>query len=290
MKNLQLKQQTWIATLAMALCFLWTDLVQAQSNAWTGGGTGFMNATYGNDKVGVGRVPKYKFDVKGYIRGRHFVIESSGLGLHSEAHGISILGQSTKYWKFKSDGGIDLYNRNGQRKGVLYHNNANGFGLLDGDHNWALRIERDQYTSFLINNSEKMRINSSGQVIIGATTAPVLSTTGNLSTYKLYVNGGMLAKEVKIDTGWADYVFEEDYNLTSLENVKEHINTYGHLHNTPSEEELAAQGGVELGSITVNQQEKIEELFLHLIEINEKMKSLEKENQTLNNKIEELTK
>ena len=79
---------------------------------------------------------------------------------------------------------------------------------------------------------------------------------------------------------WADYVFDNDYELLSLPQVKDHINEHGHLHNTPSAEEIDQQG-LELGGMMVNQQEKIEEIFLHLIELNDKLETLEQENQVL---------
>jgi len=91
----------------------------------------------------------------------------------------------------------------------------------------------------------------------------------------LFVKGGGIFDEVKVDVNWADYVFEEDYELTPLAVVENHIEENGHLHNTPSATELEQNGGVELGAITVNQQEKIEELFLHLIELNKKYEQLQ---------------
>lgn len=53
------------------------------------------------------------------------------------------------------------------------------FGLLDGDGNWSYRAEKDNNTRFYIDNSEKMRILSNGNVGIG-TTNPI---------YTLDVNG-----------------------------------------------------------------------------------------------------
>lgn len=46
---------------------------------------------------------------------------------------------------------------------------ANGanFGLLDGDGNWSYLAAKDNYTAFRINNSEKMRIKSNGNVGVG---------------------------------------------------------------------------------------------------------------------------
>ena len=40
------------------------------------------------------------------------------------------------------------------------------------------------------------------------------------------------------NSGWCDYVFEADYELMPLEDVDAHIQEKGHLHNTPSAEEI----------------------------------------------------
>ncbi len=57
------------------------------------------------------------------------------------------------------------------------------FGLLDGDAQWALRLEKDLYTSFRINNDEKMRILENGNVGVGTTVpAQSIHTVGNLRT------------------------------------------------------------------------------------------------------------
>ena len=95
----------------------------------------------------------------------------------------------------------------------------------------------------------------------------------NTSFYHLFVEGGILTEEVLVRTGWADYVFAEDYDLQSLEEVEAHIAENGHLPNTPSAQEIE-NGGLQLGAATVNQQEKIEELFLYLIEMNKELETL----------------
>ncbi len=102
--------------------------------------------------------------------------------------------------------------------------------------------------------------------------------------YKLVVNGGMIAKEVKVRSDFADYVFEKDYNLLSLKEVESHIQEKGHLHNTPSAKNIQ-KNGLNVSEITTNQQEKIEELFLHLIEMEKRIEELEKENQALKSQI-----
>ncbi len=117
------------------------------------------------------------------------------------------------------------------------------------------------------------------QVAIGTVNRPAMSTVGG-SDYLLYVGGGALFEEVKVQTGWADYVFQDDYQLTALEDVEQHIESEGHLHNTPSAAEVESEG-LDLGTMTVNQQEKIEEIFLHLIEMNKELKTLKAENESL---------
>ncbi len=257
----------------------------AVDDDWADAGTGAMQTANTTDKVGIGRTPSYKLDVNGDVRGNWFRTLGAR-GLYGQSYGIYFQALSANYWRMRSNRGMEVRTKTNKRMGVLYHNADNAFGLLDGDANWAMRIEKDSYTSFAINNSEKMRINNTGQIIVGATTAPSMITALS-EPYLFYVNGGILAKEVKVEAGWADYVFEADYNLTSLENVEEHINNYGYLHNTPSEEELAENGGFELGTMTVNQQEKIEEIFLHLIALDKEVKTLKKENQSLKAQIKE---
>ncbi len=103
------------------------------------------------------------------------------------------------------------------------------------------------------------------------------------SGYNLFVKGGMLTEEVRInmESGWADYVFHKDYNLKPLSEVEQFINENGHLPNVPSACQIDEQG-IELGNMAKIQQEKIEELTLYIIQQN-------KTNQAQNQLIHELT-
>ena len=126
-------------------------------------------------------------------------------------------------------------------------------------------------------------------VAIGTINTPSLLPSGtDISNYKLFVGGGIITEEVRVETGWADYVFDKDYQLLPLEKVEAHIQEKGHLHNTPSAKEIEADNGIELGEIAVNQQEKIEEIYLHLIEMNKALKALQTENAELKAKIKAL--
>lgn len=112
-------------------------------------------------------------------------------------------------------------------------------------------------------------------------------------TNKLDVNGMIHAKEVKVDLqNWPDYVFENTYKLNSLEEIEKHIKDKGHLPNIPSAKEVI-ENGINLGEMDRKLLEKIEELTLYSIEQNKKIKTLQKENEALQQqslKIEKLEK
>lgn len=129
-----------------------------------------------------------------------------------------------------------------------------------------------------------------GKVGIGFDPVTVFPTSAggvNVSNYKLYVAGGILAEEIRVNarTGnqWADYVFDENYELKPLNEVEEFIKLNGHLPNIPCAEQIAEEG-IELSSMIRMQQEKIEELTLYLIEQFKLIQELKDELNQMKNK------
>lgn len=92
-------------------------------------------------------------------------------------------------------------------------------------------------------------------------------------TYKLSVKGKVRADEVKVYTSWADFVFEPDYELKPLDQVEEFIEENGHLEDIPSEKEVK-ENGIQLGEMNKLLLMKIEELTLHVIELNKEIQQL----------------
>ncbi|WP_147448344.1 hypothetical protein [Dokdonia sinensis] len=91
---------------------------------------------------------------------------------------------------------------------------------------------------------------------------------------KLEVNGQIHAKSVKVDLKeWADFVFEDGYDLTPLPELEQFIKTNGHLPDVPSAGEVA-KDGIELGAMNRLLLQKIEELTLHLIQKEKDIDSL----------------
>jgi hypothetical protein len=111
-----------------------------------------------------------------------------------------------------------------------------------------------------------MKIDPNGNVGIG---------TSVLGAYKLAVAGTIGAKKVKVtQDGWADFVFDPEYHLPSLQSVSAFIKEHKHLPEIPSAKEVAADG-LDLGEMNKKLLQKVEELTLYLIEMNEKVAKLE---------------
>ena len=120
---------------------------------------------------------------------------------------------------------------------------------------------------------------SNGDVAIGSSALP----------QNLHVNGTTYSKEVIVQTDipTPDYVFDEDYSLKSLEEVETFIKENKHLPEIPSAKEVEANG-VDLGMMNMLLLKKVEELTLHLIDLQKKN---ELQNQMIdkqNKKIEKL--
>ncbi len=94
------------------------------------------------------------------------------------------------------------------------------------------------------------------------------------SLYKLEVNGTMRAKEVIVETGWADYVFEKNYKLKTIDEMEEFIHENKHLPNIPSAKDIESKG-LKIGETNKAMMEKIEELALYIIQLNKKIEVLE---------------
>ncbi len=130
------------------------------------------------------------------------------------------------------------------------------------------KFRHNQYISLSTNGIDnQMYINNEGDIGIGTTEPDA----------KLAVNGNIHATEVKVSTTVPapDYVFEEDYPLASLEEIKSYITVNKHLPEVPSAKEMEANG-INLSEMNMLLLKKVEELTLLLIEQNESNKHLTK--------------
>jgi len=110
--------------------------------------------------------------------------------------------------------------------------------------------------------------------------------TNDVGDYALAVKGHIVAEEITVktydtNTGWADYVFDEDYDLMPLTELEKEIEKLGHLPEVPSAEEVN-ENGYKVGEMDVTLLKKVEELTLHLIEMDKAIKALQQSEKELN--------
>jgi hypothetical protein len=119
------------------------------------------------------------------------------------------------------------------------------------------------------------------QISVGATAAPhfYINASGNVGIgttdpqYSLSVNGTIQTKEVRVETGWADYVFEKKYQLRPLAEVEAYILQNSHLPDIPAASDIQ-KNGLAVGEIQTKMMEKIEELTLYVIELKKEIDQL----------------
>lgn len=109
-----------------------------------------------------------------------------------------------------------------------------------------------------------------GNVLVG--TGNNLTNCTSCVGYKLFVKDGIKTEKVKVEfanvNGWADYVFEKDYKLMPLKDMKNFITENRHLPEVPTAKEVV-ENGLELKEFSALLLKKVEELTLHIIQLND---------------------
>src|SRR5690554_836928 len=175
--------------------------------------------------------------------------------------------------------GGDYHWSNVSKKGdIIIRGNTGGSLIIANEQHGNIKFATRNLTDG--HSKTTMLIDKDGKVGIGAyiSQIPTIAGSHTVNTYRLFVKGGILTEQIRVVLAneWADYVFEENYNLLKLEEVEEFIKKYKHLPNVPSATEVS-ESGIELGEMTKIQQEKIEELTLYIIEQNKTNKKQQEE-------------
>jgi hypothetical protein len=165
----------------------------------------------------------------------------------------------------------------------------------------AMRVEgTDAYIQFYSGTTAKSFIqrvgndfklgtstgNTSGDLILTTSGGSVwllddgrmsIGTSAAGTGYKLSVAGKVICEELKVELmPFPDYVFDESYDLASLDEVESYIKANKRLPGFPAASEVEENMGV--GELQRKMMEKIEELTLYVID-------LQKQNNALKEKV-----
>ncbi len=184
-----------------------------------------------------------------------------GIGNSSPQHKLDIISSDFVVSKFSRSGG------GGGASMQIDNASGNGSWRLGVGSNNHFGIYKSSETSF----GQQLIIQGNGNIGIGT----------NSPDSKLTVAGKIHAQEVKVTVNaGADFVFNEDYNLPSLESLHKFIKTNKHLPEIASEREMQ-ENGLYLAEMNIKLLQKIEELTLYAINQEKRIKLLEQENNTL---------
>ena len=188
-------------------------------------------------------------------------MESASLYINSDNGNVGI-GTRTPSYKLDVNGDSRLYQMVFTGSNSPFTNSAIIYTQADR-HNF-FGVDGQWSSKYFGMKTDGTFITMGGNVGIGAT-----DTKG----YKLAVNGSAIFTSVKVQLypQWGDYVFDKDYNLMPLNAVAEYIKQNNHLPDMPSADEMRKTDGLDLGEINVKLLQKVEELTLHIIELNHKM-------------------
>jgi len=197
-------------------------------------------------RVGIGTdTPLYELDV----RGDQYLSGILGIGVNPIIN---------------TQVAISTARRNGMSIEHSYNDpNGNGYAykaIVNNNLTKGYSIFNNNY------QKEVFSVSANGEMILASETRQL---------FHVYTDGLLQAREIKVDLAtWPDYVFEKNYELMPLNEVKNFIQKEGHLPNIPSAEKIEADG-LNLGKMNALLLEKIEELTLHLIEQEKRISELE---------------
>jgi len=128
--------------------------------------------------------------------------------------------------------------------------------------------------------------NMKGYKLVGKASSTIGITVD--SAGELIVDSNIIAKNIyghsfsyQYDVVFPDYVFDKDYTLMPLGEVEGYVKKYKHLPDVPSDLEYKERGTIDAKEIQLLLVRKVEELTLHLIELDKRTKELETENDYL---------
>lgn len=102
-----------------------------------------------------------------------------------------------------------------------------------------------------------------------------IGCVNDMNDFALAVQGGIVSSKVSVIDidSWPDFVFGNNYKLMNLYELEQYIDTNQHLPEVPSAEEVSASG-IDLGEMNALLLQKVEELTLHIIELQKQIDEL----------------
>lgn len=171
--------------------------------------------------------------------------------------------EKSLFYRFNTNaylGGSTSYNGWGSWYKIWTSGNDGAGSGLDAD---LIRGQVPQWTT----NGSTIYSTNSGNVLIG-------KTSQTNTSYKLDVNGNIRANQVTVNATGADYVFDPDYHVRSIDSLNNYIQEHHHLPGIPSANQMQEKGN-NMGVTQMKILQNEEEMALYIINMNKKVQRLE---------------
>lgn len=107
--------------------------------------------------------------------------------------------------------------------------------------------------------------------------AMVLGNVPSPAGYRLFVEDGIITEKLKVaipsTEHWMDKVFDNDYRLLSIAELRSYVSINCHLPGVPSAESVVT-AGLDVAEFSAILLSKIEELTLYIIELNHEIENI----------------
>lgn len=229
--------------------------------------------TTGNVGIGTSN-PLAKFQVGDDYRSAGLGFADGIPGMDGTTYmGFNVARSGTNAWVSQTD-----FSNNG---GVLMLGDIHGgFRIVQLPSFYSAGTTDRTWTSQEIFDNTVFEIGVDGRVTIGDASIDANSPF-NVPETKLMVDGRIICRDLVVsEVDWQDEVFDSTYTLMPLDSVAAYIKRYSHLPGYAPEEEIE-QNGMSVAETDAQQQKTIEELMLYVIELNDRVKVLEAENEKL---------
>jgi len=214
---------------------------------------GFTNTTTGiaNTDGTEFRMSGNDFSIDNRENGNLFISTNGSLSVSVPNVGMTFSNSSSRIWVGTLS---NMTSTDQARMNIIAPSSDNGLFIQSSGTKYALSLKTAVSTSLAMN----------------------VRGSDNVINYAVKGNGEVFARKYTTTLGAIpDYVFDPSYKLMSLNELKTYINTNKHLPNIPSAKEYEERGELDLGELNRKLLEKVEELTLYILQLEERTKALE---------------
>lgn len=195
------------------------------------------------------------------------------LELYDASSNLTLLKLRNANWACDQTTAIEFWNGNNKNYAT-----SKIVSKMDGCGSDGEALIFETQTAGTTATSAKLTIKNNGTILIpGQTKIGTKSSTAHTNAM-LMVDGKIVCKDLYVtaSSDWPDFVFDANYKLANLYDVRDYYTTNKHLPNVPTACEIEEKG-INMSEMSSIQMQKIEELTIYIIQLKTELDELKKQ-------------